>query len=221
LGIIGPSASGKSSLARALVGVWPTIRGKVRLDGAALDHWNAEQLGHHIGYLPQDIELFDGTIAENICRFEPQPPPEAIIDAARIAGIHDMVLRLPDGYATQIGESGTLLSAGQRQRVALARAVYGSPLLLVLDEPNSNLDAEGDQALARAIATTRARGGIVILVAHRPVSLATIDLLLVIGNGQVQRFGAKDEILKQMTEGVGVRMMPRRSAVQGEAEAVR
>jgi PrtD family type I secretion system ABC transporter len=221
LGIIGPSASGKSSLVRALVGVWPTIRGKVRLDSAALDHWNPEQLGRHIGYLPQDVQLFDGTIAENICRFEPQPPAEAVIDAARIAGIHDMVLRLPDGYSTRIGEAGALLSAGQRQRVALARAVYGSPFLLVLDEPNSNLDAEGDQALAESIAATRARGGIVVLVAHRPVSLASIDLLLVMGNGQVQRFGSKDDILKQMAEGAGVRTLPRRSTAKGETEAVR
>jgi ATP-binding cassette subfamily C protein len=221
LGIIGPSASGKSSLVRALVGVWPTIRGKVRLDGAALDHWNSERLGHHIGYLPQDVGLFDGTIAENICRFEPEPPPEAVIDAAKTAGIHDMVLRMPDGYDTPIGESGAFLSAGQRQRVALARAVYGSPFLLVLDEPNSNLDAEGDQALAEAIAATRARGGIVVLVAHRPVSLAGIDLLLVMANWQVQRFGSKDEILKQMVEGVGVRTLPRRSTMKGEAGAVR
>ena len=221
LGIIGPSASGKSSLVRALVGAWPTIRGKVRLDGAALDHWNAEQLGPHIGYLPQDVELFDGTIVENICRFEPRPPSEAVIDAARIAGIHDMVLRMPDGYSTRVGEAGALLSAGQRQRVALARAVYGSPFLLVLDEPNSNLDAEGDQALTEAIAATRARGGVVVLVAHRPVSLASIDLLLVMGNGQVQRFGSKDEILKQMAEGAGVRALPRRSTMKGETEAVR
>lgn len=201
LGIIGRSASGKSSLVRALVGVWPTMRGKVRLDGAALDQWNAELLGNHIGYLPQDVELFDGTIADNICRFESNPASDAIIEAATVAGIHDMVLRLPEGYETPIGEAGAALSAGQRQRVALARAVYKSPFLLVLDEPSSNLDAEGDQALAQAIVATRKRGGIVIVVAHRPASLAGIDLLLVMANGQVQHFGPKEDVLKQMMEG--------------------
>jgi len=216
LGIIGPSASGKSSLVRTLVGVWPAARGKVRLDGAALEQWNVEKLGHYIGYLPQDVELFDGTIAENICRFEPKPTSESIIEAAQVAGIHDMVLRLADGYETRIGEGGAALSAGQRQRVALARAVYKSPFLLVLDEPNSNLDAEGDQALSLAIAAARARGGIVVVVAHRPASLAGIDLLLVMANGQVQHFGPKDEILTQMME--GARTLPQRpAAVRAEA----
>lgn len=214
LGIIGPSASGKSSLVRALVGVWPAVRGKVRLDGAALEQWNAEQLGHHVGYLPQDVELFDGTVAENICRFETSPASEAIIEAAKVAGIHEMVLRLPDGYETRIGEGGAALSAGQRQRVALARAVYKSPFLLVLDEPNSNLDAEGDQALTQAIVATRKRAGIVVVVAHRPASLAGIDLLLVMANGQLQSFGPKEEILKQMME--GTRPLPQRPLMRAE-----
>jgi len=210
LGIIGPSASGKSSLLRAMVGVWPAARGKMRLDGAAIEQWNAEQLGGHIGYLPQDVELFDGTVAENICRFEAEPASEAIIEAAQVAGVHELVLRLPEGYETRIGEGGAALSAGQRQRIALARAVYRSPFLLVLDEPNSNLDAEGDQALAQAIAATRVRGGIVVVVAHRPSSLVGIDLLLVMANGQVQHFGPKDEILKKMFE--ATRPIPSRPA---------
>jgi ATP-binding cassette subfamily C protein len=200
LGIIGPSASGKSSLIRALVGVWPAVRGKIRLDGAALDQWDADQLGNFIGYLPQDVELFDGTIAENISRFDASPLSDDIIEAATVAGIHELVLRLPDGYETRIGEAGASLSAGQRQRVALARALYKKPFLLVLDEPNSNLDVEGDHALAEAIISTRKRGGIVVVVAHRPTALAGLDLLMAMANGQIQAFGPKDDVLKQTTE---------------------
>jgi ATP-binding cassette subfamily C protein PrsD len=150
--------------------------------------------------VPQDVELFDGTIAENIARFAIEADPAAVIDAANQAAIHDMILRLPDGYDTRIGEGGSALSAGQRQRVALARALYGSPFLVVLDEPNSNLDAEGDQALTKAIAGVRKRGGIVIVVAHRPAALAAVDLVLMMSNGQVQNFGLKDEVLKQVLE---------------------
>ena len=198
LGIVGPSAAGKSSLARALVGLWQPQRGKIRLDGAALEQWNLDALGRHVGYLPQDVELLSGTVAQNISRFEEKPDSEAIIAAARAADVHDLILRLTNGYETPIGESGAALSAGQRQRIALARALYRDPFLLVLDEPNSNLDAEGDEALSRAIALTRARGGIVIVVAHRAGALRSVDLALTLVHGRVHTFGPKDEVLSKM-----------------------
>jgi ATP-binding cassette subfamily C protein len=195
LGVIGPSASGKSSLARAIAGVWVPARGTVRLDGATLDQWTPEELGPHIGYLPQDVQLFDGTIAENISRFEPDAPSEKILKAAAAAGVHDLIVRLPEGYDTRIGESGAGLSAGQRQRVALARALYGDPFLVVLDEPNSNLDAEGEEALMGAIQGVRSRGGIAVVVAHRPSALASLDQVLVMAGGRAQAFGPKNEVL--------------------------
>lgn len=198
LGIIGPSASGKSSLARALIGAWAPVRGCVRLDGATLDQWSSDALGAHIGYLPQDIELFEGTVAENIARFDPEATSEAIIAAAQEARAHEMILRLPNGYDTQIREAGAALSAGQRQRVGLARALYGSPFLVVLDEPNSNLDTEGDAALTAAISSIRERGGIVIVVAHRPSALGSVDNILVMHAGKMQAFGPKDEILPKV-----------------------
>lgn len=197
LGIIGPSAAGKSTLARALVGVWGPTRGTIRLDGATLDQWSAEALGPHFGYLPQDVELFEGTVAENISRFAEKPESEAIIAAARSAGAHEMIVGLPKGYDTQIGEGGSVLSAGQRQRIALARALFGEPFLIVLDEPNSNVDAEGEQALLRAIKACRARGAIVIIIAHRPSAIAAVDLLLVLERGQVRGFGPKEEVLRK------------------------
>ena len=200
LGVIGPSASGKSTLARALVGAWVAQRGTIRLDGAALDQWSPDLLGPHIGYLPQDIELFDGTVAQNIARFDPQEGSEAIIAAANAADVHEMILRLPDGYDTNIGEAGAALSAGQRQRIALARALFGDPFLLVLDEPNSNLDADGDAALTRAITSVRQRGGIAIVIAHRPSALAGLDQVMVLGAGQVQAFGPRDEVLRQVAQ---------------------
>ena len=203
LGIIGPSAAGKSSLARLIVGVWQPSRGKVRLDGAALDQWSLESLGQHVGYLPQDVELFDGTIGENISRFEPDSDDCAIIAAARAAGVHDLIVRLPDGYETHIGEAGTALSAGQRQRIALARAMYRDPFLIVLDEPNSNLDSEGEEALASAIRGIRSRGGIVIVIAHRPNVLAALDQILVLNQGRQQAFGPRDEILQSVLRPVG------------------
>ena len=201
LGVIGPSAAGKSTLARTLVGIWRPVRGKVRLDGAAIDQWTPETLGGHIGYLPQDVELFAGSIAANIGRFRQDANPQAIIAAASAAGVHDMILRLPEGYDTYIGDDGAGLSAGQRQRIGLARALFGDPFLVVLDEPNSNLDAEGDEALTRAIKGVRARGGIVVIVAHRPSALAAVDAILLLVEGRQQAFGPKDAVLAKITRG--------------------
>jgi PrtD family type I secretion system ABC transporter len=195
LGIVGPSASGKSSLVRAIAGVWPAARGHVRLDRASIEQWTPAARGRHVGYLPQDVELFEGTVAQNIARFEHDPPAAAVIAAAKAAGVHDLIVNLPTGYETELGERGTALSAGQRQRIALARALYGEPFLVVLDEPNSNLDAEGEEALTKAILAVRARGGIVIIVAHRPSALASVDRVLVLRQGAQQAFGSKDEIL--------------------------
>ena len=200
LGVIGPSGSGKSSLVRTLVGVWLPFRGKVRLDGAALDQWSSDLLGRHIGYLPQDVELFGGTVAQNICRFDPDAKSETIIKAAREAGVHDMIIKMRDGYNTQVGEQGAALSAGQAQRVALARALYGDPFLIVLDEPNSNLDTEGDEALTRAIRSARERGAIVVVVAHRPVGIEAVDQILVLRDGRVQAFGPKEQVLAQVLQ---------------------
>ena len=200
LGVIGPSGSGKSSLARALVGVWQPFRGKVRLDGAALDQWSCELLGRHVGYLPQDVELFAGTVAQNICRFDPEAPSESIIAAAKEAGVHDMIVKMRDGYNTEVGEQGAALSAGQAQRVALARALYGDPFLIVLDEPNSNLDTEGDEALTRAVRAARERGAIVVVVAHRPVGIEGVDQILVLKDGRMQAFGPKETVLAQVLQ---------------------
>jgi ATP-binding cassette subfamily C protein len=197
LAVIGPSASGKSTLARALVGVWPAMRGTLRLDGATLDQWSAEQRGAIIGYMPQDVQLFAGTVADNIARFDPEISEEAVLAAAKAAGAYDMILGLPKGFETPIGESGGILSGGQRQRIALARALYRDPFLVVLDEPNASLDAEGDAALTGAIAGVRQRGGIVIVIAHRPSALAGIDLVLILADGQVQAFGPKEEVLRK------------------------
>jgi ATP-binding cassette subfamily C protein len=198
LGIIGPSASGKTTLARLLVGVWTPARGKVRLDGAALDQWSSERLGRHIGYLPQDVELLEGTVAENIARFDGRSEPETIISAAKAAGVHELIVRLPQGYETEVGPTGAALSAGQRQRIALARALYREPFLVVLDEPNSNLDAEGEQALTRAILGVRERGGIAVVIAHRPSALAGVDQVLVLNQGRQQALGPKEQVLRSV-----------------------
>ena len=200
LGVIGPTGSGKSSLARLLVGVWQPARGKVRLDGCTFDQWSPEVLGGHIGYLPQDVELLGGTVAQNIARFEPDADPQAIVAAAKAAGVHELIIELGEGYETQVGERGETLSAGQAQRIALARALYRDPFLIVLDEPNSNLDAAGDEALTRAILGVRARGGIVVVIAHRPSAIAGVDLLLVLKQGRMQAFGPKDEILSKVLQ---------------------
>jgi ATP-binding cassette subfamily C protein PrsD len=200
LAVIGPSASGKSTLARALIGVWPAARGRVCLDGAPIDQWDSARLGRHIGYLPQDIELFDGTVAENIARFDPEPDGRDVIQAARDAGAHQMILRMPQGYDTRIGDSGAALSAGQRQRVALARALYGRPFIMVLDEPNSNLDAEGDGALVQAMRSVRQRRGIVIIVTHRPTALAGVDQVAVVIDGRISQFGPRDEVMRRLQQ---------------------
>lgn len=200
IGIIGPSGAGKSTLARALVGVWPRLRGRITLDNAALDQWSPEALGKHIGYLPQDVELFDGTLAANIARFDPNATPTAVLEAAKLAGAHDMILALPEGYGTNLGEGGVALSAGQRQRIGLARALYGNPFLVVLDEPSSNLDAEGEEALTNAIVGVRQRGGIVVVVTHRPKALEGVDQVLVVGDGGLQSFGPKDQVLRRVLQ---------------------
>jgi ATP-binding cassette subfamily C protein EexD len=194
LGIIGPSASGKSTLARTILGVWPTLNGKVRLDGADIQSWDRAELGPHIGYLPQDIELFDGTISENICRFG-DIDPERIVAAAQMAGVHEMILRQPDGYDTIIGGSGGVLSGGQRQRIGLARAIFGSPKLLVLDEPNSNLDDQGEKELVAAIARIKQTGCTVIIVSHRTMILSVVDKLLLLKEGAIAGFGQRDQVL--------------------------
>ena len=204
LGIIGPSGSGKSSLARALVGVWQPVRGKICLDHAALEHWTHEKRGRHIGYLPQDVELFEGTVASNICRFETNADPKEILAASMAAGVHKLILSLPNGYGTKIGENGTALSAGQRQRIALARALYGEPFVVVLDEPSSNLDAEGEEALTQALLGVRARGGIPIIIAHRPSALAAVDHVLVMDNFTAKKFGSKEETLRAVLRPVPV-----------------
>ena len=176
------------------------MRGRIRIDGASLDQWSSEALGPHIGYLPQDVELFGGTIAQNISRFEADPAPDTVIAAATAAGVHELILGLPKGYETDIGEGGAALSAGQRQRIGLARALYSDPFLVVLDEPNANLDADGEEALTRAILGIRARGGIVLVVAHRPNALASADTLLVMRAGRLDSFGPKESVLKQAVQ---------------------
>jgi len=202
LGIIGPSGAGKTSLVRALVGIWRPAKGCVRLDGAALDQWDPDLLGQHVGFVSQAIELFDGTICENIARMNVKPDADAVLRAAKAAGAHELILRLPNGYDTAIGEGGEALSGGQRQRIALARALYGDPFLVVLDEPNSNLDNDGEGALRQAITNLKTRGAIVVLIAHRPSVLAVCDHILVLANGEQKDFGSRDEIMQRMTRPV-------------------
>ena len=198
LGVIGPSGGGKSTLARALTGLWSAQRGCIRLDGATLDQWSRAQAGKFLGYLPQQVELLAGTVAQNIARFDPTATSEEIQRAAQMAGVDDLVRRLPQGFDTEVGESGQRLSAGQRQRIALARALFRDPFLVVMDEPNSNLDSAGDIALSQAIAQVRGRGGIAVVVAHRPSALAEVSLILTLGEGKMQAFGPKDEVLRQV-----------------------
>lgn len=213
LAIIGPSGAGKSTLARLLCGIYRPSTGSVRLDGADLSSWDRERLGPYLGYLPQDVELFSGTVGENIARFG-LVDPETVIAAARLAHVHDMILQLPKGYDTEIGEAGAILSGGQRQRIGLARAVFGMPRLLILDEPNSNLDAEGEQALLEAIGTLKENKTTVIMIAHRPSMLKHVDRVMVMSEGRVQAIGDRDEILKQFTrpQAVTTRSQPQRVA---------
>lgn len=202
LGIVGPSASGKSSLARAILGIWPSAAGKVRLDGADVSTWNRDELGPHIGYLPQDIELFSGSISENICRFG-EINPDKIVAAAKLAGVHDLILHLPNGYDTMIGGTGGILSGGQRQRIGLARAVYDNPCLLVLDEPNSNLDDQGERELVSAMQRIKQAGSTVIVISHRTMILHSMDKLLVMKEGAPVSFGPKDQILASLMAPAG------------------
>ncbi len=197
LAIVGPSASGKSTLARALLGIWPAYSGKVRLDGADISSWEREELGPYIGYLPQDIELFDGTIANNICRFT-EPDPEKIVAAAKLAGVHHMILQLPKGYDTVIGGVGGILSGGQRQRIGLARAVYGEPKLLILDEPNSNLDDQGEKELVEALRRIKNEGCTIVVITHRTMVLQCVDHILVLKDGATVNFGPKDQVLSNL-----------------------
>lgn len=197
MGIIGPSASGKSSLARALLGIWPAANGKIRLDGVDIYEWEREQIGPHIGYLPQDIELFDGIISENIARFG-EVDAEKVVEAAKTADVHNMILSLPQGYDTRIANAGGILSGGQRQRIGLARAVYGKPKLVVLDEPNANLDDKGEAALASAIETLKSIGTTLIIISHKKGILGQLDKLLMLREGQQAAFGSKEDVLKQI-----------------------
>lgn len=197
VGIIGPSASGKSTLARALLGIWAPQHGVVRLDGADINNWDKQELGPHVGYLPQDIELFEGSISENIARFG-EIVPEKVILAAKTAGVHEMILLLPDGYDTVIGSDGVNLSGGQRQRIGLARAIYGNPRLIILDEPNSNLDEVGERALAQAIQQLKATGATIFIITHRTSILAQLDRLLVMSAGSLSMYGPRDAVIAEL-----------------------
>ncbi|MFV0303777.1 MAG: type I secretion system permease/ATPase [Paracoccus sp. (in: a-proteobacteria)] len=200
LGVIGPSGAGKTTLARAIIGAWPIAAGSIRLDGATLDQYDPDVLGSLIGYLPQQVTLFDGTIAENIARMNPQPDPQRVVAAARAAAAHQMILDLPQGYDTPISQAGGRLSGGQVQRIGLARALYPQPVLFVLDEPNSNLDSQGSEALNLAIRSIKARGGAVIIMAHRPAAIAECELLLMLDQGTRRAFGPRDEVLQSMVK---------------------
>ncbi|HHY49275.1 MAG TPA: ATP-binding cassette domain-containing protein, partial [Alphaproteobacteria bacterium] len=197
LGVIGQSGSGKSTLARVLTGVWPIQAGRVRLDGASIEQYGVDDLANYVGYLPQDVALFEGTIAENIARLQLEPDSERVVSAAQKAAAHDLVLKLPNGYDTKLPATGQRLSGGQKQRIGLARALYGDPVLLVLDEPNANLDAEGSMALNIAIRNAKKEGRSVVIMAHRPAAIEECDLILILEGGNRVAFGPRDEVLKQ------------------------
>ncbi len=202
LGIIGPSAAGKSSLAKALIGAWAPLAGEIRLDGASAVDWASDELGRQIGFMPQETVFFTDTVAANIARLDTDARPETIVEAAREAGCHDMILSLSDGYDTKLGETGRSLSAGQAQSIALARALYGGPSLVILDEPNSNLDAQGDASLATAIKSLKARGATLIVIAHRPSAIAHVDKLLMLRDGRQVEFGPRDKVLSRVTRSI-------------------
>ena len=216
LGIIGPSASGKSSLAKLLVGVWQPMAGKVRLDGADICQWDKTLLGPSMGYLPQDVELFDGSIAQNIARFG-EANSELIVAAAQLAGVHEMILRLPQGYDTPLGASGHQLSGGQRQRIGLARAVYNNPAFIVLDEPNANLDDAGEMALIKAINALRAQGQTVVLISHRPTLLGVVNKVLLINEGAVQAFGPREQVFANLRQANMLKSVPVAPAAESPA----
>lgn len=217
LGVIGPSGGGKTTLVRALTGIWPVLRGAVRLDEAELQQWGEDAIGRHVGYLPQDIALLDATIEENISRLDPEAEPAKVVGAARAATIHDMIVRMPHGYGTPLGANGAALSGGQRQRIGLARALYDNPFLIILDEPNSNLDGDGEKALTAAIRAAKARGAIVIVVAHRPNVLSAVDFVAVVDGGRMTGFGPREEILRPQDAArpAAAKAAPRRVAAQG------
>jgi len=219
VGVLGHSGAGKSTLARVLVGVWPYSDGAVRLDGTEMPHWNSDELGQHIGYLPQDVELFSGTVAENISRFDDQIDHEKVIAAATMAGVHDLIQNLPEGYNTEIGEGGRSLSGGQRQRIGLARAIYGNPPLIVLDEPNSNLDTLGEAALVEAVKRLHEAGKTIILITHKASILSFVDRLLVVNEGAVQMYGPREEVMARLANPRVVPLQNPQAAAQAHRSA--
>ena len=217
LAVIGPSAAGKTTLAKALLGIWPAARGEVRIDGATHDQWEPEAIGAAMGYVPQTVDLMEGTLGENIARFDPDATSEKVIAAAHAAGLHEMILGFADGYETRVSAGGAELSAGQRQRIGLARALYGDPFLVVLDEPNSNLDAAGDEALAQAILAVRERGGVVVMVTHRPSTLGPVSHVAVLNAGRLVDFGERDAVLQKMNQTAQAKSQTTGSRLEGAA----